>query len=181
MNEEWRAIPGWEGFYEVSSEGRIRSVRRLVPINSVTPERKRWMGGGVRKLTRQKDGYLAATLTGDGRRELMMAHRAVLLAFVGQPEEGSVARHLNGTPTDNQPKNLCWGTHEENMQDRKRHGRYTAGASHPMAKLTDEQAIAIFNSPLGAADLSRQYGIHKSKIWAIKTGKTWGSVTGSQQ
>lgn len=175
---EWRPIPDWVGFYEVSNDGRIRSVRRLVSINSVTPERKRWMGGTERTLSRWKDGYLGVTLTGGGLRSRMAVHRAVLLAFKGQPGIGNVCRHLNGNPSDNRLDNLEWGSHLDNMQDRKGHGRYSSGEQHHMSKLTAEQVVSIYKSRGTAADVAAAYGVNQSLIHKIRCGELWREVTG---
>ncbi len=177
---EWRPVSGWEGFYEASNDGQVRSIRRLVSINSVTPERKRWMGGAIKKQRRLKGGYLGVTLTGGGKRSIVQVHRAVLLAFVGEPPAGCVARHLNGNPKDNRLENLAWGTHTENMQDRKAHGNYSVGEDHHMAKLTSEQVMEIYQSTESGVTLSERYGVHQTKISAIRNGKTWRSVTGGK-
>lgn len=101
--EEWRPIPGHDG-YEASSLGRVRSPRRVL---------KPW--GSNNKI-----GHLKVGLDG-GKR--MWVHRAVLLAFVGPCPPGLEVRHLNGEPTDNRVENLRYGTHAENMQDMAAHGR----------------------------------------------------------
>lgn len=174
--ERWAEIPGWEGFYEISSFGRVRSIRRLVQINSVTPDRKRWMGGAIRTAHVDKGGYLRVSLTGGGRREYIQVHRAVLMAFSRLPELGEVARHLNGSPGDNRSENLAWGTHLENMQDRVAHGHYAAGEKHVMAKLTEQQAESIRSSPLSGVELSRLLGVGTSTISRVRRGHCWSKA-----
>lgn len=175
----WRDVPRWEGLYQVSSGGEVRSIRRLVSINSVTPERKRWMGGSVRK-PKPSNGYLIVTLTGAGRREVHRVHRLVLATFIGPAPEGQACRHLNGNSLDNRLVNLAWGTHHENMADRKAHGNYAVGDKHPMAKLTNEQALAIYRSNAKLQALSDAYGVDKTKISAIRLGHTWVDITGGK-
>lgn len=178
--EVWLEIPGWEGFYEVSSLGRIRSIRRLSRVNSITPDRKRMMGGKVRKLQKIKGGYLRVPLTADGRRESMQVHRAVLLAFKGNPADGQVARHLNGNPSDNRAENLEWGTHLENMEDRQLHGNYENGERHVMARLSDKDALHIYISEELGIDLAEHYGVSPTVISSIRRGHTWRHVTGGK-
>lgn len=171
--EQWQSIPGWEGFYEVSDAGRIRSVRRLSRVNSVTPDRKRMMGGKIRKLQTLKDGYLGCWLTAEGRREHIRVHHAVLMAFKGMRKDSQIARHINGNPCDNRPENLEWGTHQENMVDRKSHGNYARGSRHVMAILTEEAALYIKNSAKKGVCLAAMCGVSTSTISNIRRGRTW--------
>lgn len=180
MEEVWKAIPGWEGFYEASSIGRVRSIRRLSRLNSKQPERKRWMGGIVKKQTLQKGGYYSVMLTAKGNRVRMPVHRAVLMAFSGFPQDCQITRHLNGNPADNRVDNLAWGSHLENMADRKDHGRYAAGESHVMAKLTNEQALEIYKSDERGIDLAKRFGIHQTIVSDIRRGRIWTDVTGGK-
>ena len=171
--EIWKAIPGWEGFYEVSDLGRVRSIERLARVNSVNPERKRRMGGQVRKLTPGTNGYLFVVLTALGRRERWGAHQLVLAAFIGPRPTGLVSRHLDGNNINNVPRNLAWGTHKENMEDRKKHGRYPTGADHPMAKLTQQDVDHIRVSAKGLTELGRKFGVVSTHIWKIRRREVW--------
>lgn len=173
VKEIWLPLTGWSGFYEVSNLGAIRSVRRLSQVNAINPERKRMMGGNVRKLQKIKDGYLGLWVTAEGRREHIRVHRAVLLAFKGEPKSGQVARHLNGKPDDNRAENLEWGSHLENMADRKSHGNYMACDKHVMAKLTPDQVEFIRASEMTGAAISRILGIGQSQISRIRRGQSW--------
>ena len=122
-NEEWRPIPGYEGAYEVSSFGRVRSLDR------VTDRGRRWKG---RMMTPAalRNGYLVVTLWRDGAQRTPLVHRLVLTAFVGDPLEGHEALHRNGVRDDNRLDNLAWGTHSDNQYDQIAHG------THPKASLT---------------------------------------------
>ena len=177
VNIEWREIPGWDGFYEVSSDGKVRSIRRLVSINSVTPERKRWMGGSEITPRKVKDGYLVVTLSGGGRRQKLPVHRAVLMTFSRLPVEGEVCRHMNGNPADNRSSNLQWGSHLENMQDRQEHGHYQTCDSHHMAKLSREQVAEIYTSRGTTSEIAAKYGVGTSTVNRIRTGVSWSDVT----
>lgn len=97
--EEWRSVVGWEGFYEVSSQGRVRRV-----------------GKSPRKLSRARTGYFVCSLNRPGVQTLHTVHRMVLEAFIG-PGDGLEARHLNHNRADNRLVNLAWGTSAENSAD----------------------------------------------------------------
>lgn len=102
---EWRPVPGWEGLYEVSSDGQIRSLRAGRPMRTFITEK----------------GYRRVYLYRGKRIQRVRVHTAVLGAFVGPRPAGMVTRHLDGNPANNHLSNLAWGTHAENEADKKRH------------------------------------------------------------
>lgn len=119
--ENWRAIPGYEGAYEVSDLGRVRSLDREVHH---TDGRVRRLRGALIKPTVMDDGRLTVTLPGKPRRKHRV-HRLVLRAFVGEPEPGQEAcHHPDPTPTNNRLSNLRWDSSSENMLDRVRTGTH---------------------------------------------------------
>lgn len=121
--EEWRPIPGYEGIYEVSSIGRVKSVERL-------DSRGRRRASRARSLARQKSGHLTVALCRNGIRENVGVHRLVLLAFVGPCPPGLEACHWNDVPDDNRVENLRWDTRAANIADSVRNG------THHMARTT---------------------------------------------
>lgn len=118
--EEWRPIPDYEGIYEVSGHGRVRSVDRyILPGRGGTPRLRR---GAMRTLTPGRRGHLYVPLFSAGRVKTMPVHQLVLLAFVGPRLDGMEGCHNNGVPDDNRVENLRWGTRSENSLDMVRHG-----------------------------------------------------------
>lgn len=114
--EEWRPIPGFDGLYEASSLGRVRSVLphpkgRTPALHVLTPALHR-------------NGYLNVGLRRSGRRVVVGVHRLVCMAFHGLPAAGEEARHLDSDRTNNTAENLAWGTHADNMQDAVAAGRH---------------------------------------------------------
>ncbi len=119
QEEIWRPIPGWEGLYEASTHGRIRSLDRTVcDIRGRNlPVRGRILKGGLHSF-----GYPRVLLCRNNRVYSKNVHSLVLLTFVGPLPEGGHARHINGNPADNRLVNLAYGTVSENMQDKRNHG-----------------------------------------------------------
>lgn len=117
---EWRAIPEWEGLYEVSDDGQVRSLDRAILGKNGATYRKR---GQLLALSGNNRGYWMVHLKRNRARTPMTVHKAVLNAFVGPRPHGLVARHLDGNPHNNNINNLKWGTYSENGHDAVGHGR----------------------------------------------------------
>lgn len=113
--EEWRPVVGYEGIYEVSDRGRIRSL-------GFTDSLGRHRAGRMKSPAHTADGHLQTRLSKDGVLTGHMVHRLVLEAFEGPCPDGMEACHWNDVPDDNRLENLRWGTHAENMRDRTRNG-----------------------------------------------------------
>lgn len=112
--EEWRPIPGYEGIYEVSDRGRVRSLDR-------TSSHGRRLRGQILKPV-VRSGYLGVGLHASGVSRIHSAHRLVLSAFVGPAPADMEARHLDGDRSNNTASNLAWGTSQQNIRDQLRHG-----------------------------------------------------------
>lgn len=119
--ERWLPVPGYEGYYEVSDQGRVRSLDRRLPYrNGTRMHRGRLLVGG-----RSPD---------DGRRLVQLAHEGghswprvsvlVLEAFVGPRPAGMYACHNNGDATDDRLENLRWDTPSGNTADCLMHGNH---------------------------------------------------------
>lgn len=167
--EEWRAVVGFEGFYEVSSHGRVRRIATRV--------RKL---GGSRVLRDQHTGagYRSVDLFDGTHWKLYQVHRLVLAAFVGACPHGMESRHLDGDKTNNSRLNLAWGTHAENMADQVRHGTRARGTSMPTAKLTEAAVVEIRRRCKHASlrALSREFGVTPEAIRGVVRGLTWAHV-----
>jgi hypothetical protein len=112
MKEVWLDCVGFEGFYQVSNFGNVRSVERMV-MNRV--------GNGLRKspakLLKQclsKSGYWIVSFCADGVKSNQTVHRLVCRAFIDNPKNKPQVNHKNGIKTDNQVSNLEWVTVSEN-------------------------------------------------------------------
>jgi hypothetical protein len=115
-DEEWRAIPGYEGLYEVSDQGRVRSLDRDWGPDSRGRRRPR-RGKMLRPST--ASGYPVVVLAGRSTRSV---HSLVAEAFLGPRPSGLVVRHLNGDYLDPRAENLAYSTRKENAADMYLHG-----------------------------------------------------------
>lgn len=117
--EEWRVIPGYEGYYEVSCEGRVRSVERVLPDG-----RKR-AGKILRLCTTKGNGRLKVSLSRDGVAASVKVHQLVARAFLGQAPDGKhMVLHSDGNHLNNHASNLRWGNNSDNVRDSISHGTW---------------------------------------------------------
>ncbi len=180
--ETWLDIPGYEGWYQASSEGRIKSLARS------TPTRNRWgpcTYNAPEKIIEGRltdDGYRRMSLCVAGKITHQFAHKLVALAFHGAcPAHCDQVAHWDGDKLNNQPRNLRWATTLENMADKVRHG-LTAdqfGERHSHSKLTNEQVKAIRSVEkyrgVNAA-LAPLYGVAPQTISKIRRGERWPHI-----
>lgn len=125
MAEQWLPIPGYEGLYEVSDHGNVRSLDRVT--TDVGGARTRRFRGKLLPGYVLPVGYRAFQLSArDKIKSLQYAHRLVLLEFVGPAPKGTEGCHHDGDSLNNHISNLRWGTRQDNVQDSIRHGTHWA-------------------------------------------------------
>lgn len=117
--EQWKPVVGYEGLYEVSDHGNVRSLGRTVTKKNGQIYRRR--GGPLKPRSGQK--YASVVLyDAEGATWTVRVHRLVILAFVGPIPDGMLVRHYDDNPRNNHLSNLAIGTHSENMRDAVRNG-----------------------------------------------------------
>ena len=99
-NEVWTTIIGYDGLYEVSNHGRVKSLKRFNPKSG---KGGRWYSEKMLKLREDKDGYLTVCLTKDGKRKLCKVHRLTLSSFSGEEKDLQV-NHIDGNKQNNHIK-----------------------------------------------------------------------------
>lgn len=120
--ERWLPVPGYEGYYEVSDYGRVRSLEREVYSRQWGNYRR--VPGRYLSLGDKGRGYRAVNMCREGKQRSAMVHRLVTSAFVGPCPAGMEVCHKNGDPSDNRLANLRYGTSSENKRDSVRHGTH---------------------------------------------------------
>ena len=182
MPEQWKPIPGYEGLYEVSDEGKVRSLNRVVTVKrGGSPGFSMQLQGKELICDTNPEGYKTAHLSKKGKVKTIKVARLVLQAFIGPCPEGMETRHKDGNNQNDSLKNLTWGTHLENMRDRYMHGTYLTGEKHCRAKLNDFQvriirrltenklrAGAVGGRILSYREIADIFGVSESCIGMIK-------------
>lgn len=163
-------VPGYEGLYEVSDLGHVRSFPRVT--------RSGVRGGKMLKPYLRRDGYLEVYLYKEPRRKFSwLVHRLVLEAFVGKCPEGLEALHGGKDKTDNRLENLKWGTRSQNMgEDRVRDKQSNRGEQSGHAKLTWDDVCEIRRlvaAGVTQRHIAKQYSVSFHTINDIHLRKTW--------
>ena len=166
--ETWRPVPGFEGAYEVSDLGRVRSLDRMIDQSAKSGKvYTKLIKGKMLRPGRMKSGHLSVVL---GRAAgSHCVHALVLLAFKGPPAPGQETRHLNGLEWDNRLVNLAYGTRSENTADKKDH-KGTKNYILDTPKIKEIKAALKHPYPGIGRNLAERYGVAESTISAIKHG-----------
>lgn len=172
MEEIWKSISEYEGMYDVSNLGRIRSHKY---INS------------PRTMANKKDpnGYESIVLCKYGTRNQQRIHRLVAFEFLPNPNNYPVVNHKNGIRNDNRAENLEWCTQSQNLIHSrdvlgyKRKGESSQGSKNGRALVSEEQVLAMRKDrELGKSniEISNCYKISPSTLSKILTRNTWKHI-----
>ncbi len=166
--ENWKPVLGFEGLYEVSDHGRVRSLLR---------SRSEILVGGV-----SQNGYRNVLLSKNGKVTGRSVHSLVLEAFVAPRVAGMQACHWDGVKSNNRLDNLRWDTAKANKHDQRRHGTIGGahkGTAHHLAKLWPEAIWVIRAEPEFrgvVAMLSRAFGVSTASIRNVRSRKIWQHI-----
>ena len=156
--EEWRDIKGYEGIYQVSNEGRVKSKQRLARNNHTIKEK-------IRKPKIDKDGYCCVKLWIDGISKEYFIHRLVAQAFIPNPYNKPCIDHINTNKTDNRVENLRWCTHKENTNNPISREKYLKNRY----RVEGERRINIYKPTKEA--VAKMAEKHKKPVGMYKDGK----------
>ena len=165
--EIWKDIEGYEGLYQVSNMGRIKSFQ----YDKIK--------GKILKPSLCAFDYLKINLRLNNTPKTEKLHRLVAKAFIPNPENKPQINHKDGNKQNNRVDNLEWCTDRENKQHAVRMGLHTVlkGEDNPNAKLTWKQANSIRKEYKKGntthKKLGKKYSIGKSRIGEILLNKAW--------
>jgi len=136
MIEEWKAIPGYEGQYEISSLGRVQSLSRLIRfVSKGNNEAFRLSRERIVKQNLCGSGYLKVGLVKNCEHENKIIHRLVAEAFLPNPNNLPEVHHVNGNKLINRADNLQWVSRSENKIRDYALGIRKIGTDHHFSKL----------------------------------------------
>ncbi len=182
LQEEWRSVVGFEGFYEVSNLGRVRRLPGFLPTKRPGAFRS-WKGRIMKLHAVKKDGHLLFRFCKYNVRGNYSVHRAVLEAFVGPCPEGMQACHFpDRDPTNNRLDNLRWDTPKANSLDSLKHGTRARGDRQGSAKLDAEKVKDIRENyrhhtrDFGAKAFAAKYSVSLCTIQSVVSGRYWSHI-----
>lgn len=173
--EEWRDVAVYEGLYQVSNEGRVRSFRErgshkvgTTPFIMKTP-------------ISMPTGYHVCNLFKHGKRKSALVHRLVATAFIPNPEQKPQVNHKNGVRSDNRLSNLEWVTASENVKHGFDHNgripsRLGVHAPCPYRPFNEDQIRFIRSANMTGVELSKMFGVSPQAICNIRKRRTYADI-----
>lgn len=171
--EEWRDINGYEGLYQVSNFGRVKSFHR-----------------GTTKIIKpqiNRKGYLNITMNKNGMQKTFRIHRLVAEMFILNTDCKPQVNHRDGHKLNNHVNNLEWVTEVENVHHAFLSGLVSQGSTRNTAKLTHEQVQDILQNcvigdlSFGLSAFARKFNVDRTTIAAVIHGERYKNVNGDRQ
>ncbi len=171
MEEEWKDIVGFEGYYQISNLGRLKSLPKMY--------QGKYRGEYIMKLFNDKQGYLYTMLniTKTRKRKHVLIHRLVAIAFIINNENKREVNHIDGVKNNNIVSNLEWNTRSENQVHAFKLGldKPKIGSLNGKSILTENNVEFIKENIkiISIKKLAEMFGVSKSTINNIKYKKSW--------
>ena len=172
--ENWKPIPSWEDFYEVSDQGQVRSLDRTVIDRN---GRQMKYKGKSLKWQNLGQGYPSVTLYQSGKQRTRLVHTLVAKAFIGPYPEGMECCHNDGNRWNPALSNIRYDTRSGNHADKIQHGTSAQGENHPHSKLTVDNIRLIRNSEDTCVSLAKKLGVTFQTISKIRLQKAWSHIS----
>lgn len=174
MKEIWKDIKGYEGFYQISNLGNVRSLQRKAPSGKSVKQI-------IRKQSIDKNGYCVVGLNKNKTQKTYKVHRLVAIAFIDNPKNLPEVNHKDEDKTNNNVSNLEWCDAKYNLTYGSRKDMFV-GTKNNNCKLSEQDVKDIrrlykkrdpkFNS----LALGKKYGISHTHILNIIKNKSWNNI-----
>ena len=158
MEEVFKDINGYEGFYQISNLGRVVSFKR---------NKYRFL-----KINLNINKYYLVGLSRDNKQKSFRVHRLVAKAFIPNPLDKKAVNHINGNKKDNTVSNLEWCTYSENMK----HSYDVLKRKSGRSKLSRKEVISIREDGRTHLEISKDYNVTRRNITEIKNNKIWKNI-----
>lgn len=159
------------GVYKLRSDGKIFSKyqQNFTKVGVTTSIGDSWK---ELKIFLTRKGYPVVTLNNKQYR----LHRLLAENFIPNPAKYKYVLHKDDNKQNYSLDNLYWGTHQMNMDDRKQNNNNVIGSKNSQSKLTEREALEIFNKKLSLNKLAKLYNVSKRCVLFIKQKKTWKHI-----
>lgn len=178
--EVWKDVLGYEGMYQVSNKGRVKSLKRVVEFKDgrtrVFPEKIRVQRLNVTKERVKKGGshYYSVMLSKDDKKSLRLVHRLVAESFFGLIPEGVDVCHGMGGPLDNRVENLSFGTRTENNQDKIEQRKLDPDRKYKKLSVNDVREIRRLLAERETHKfITSRFNVSRGLVSKISCGATW--------
>lgn len=167
--EEWRDIKGYEGKYQISNMGNIRSLWRYKPSGRGKYVTKEISTKELKRIKNDKLGYQIVTLLKDGIRERKLIHRLVAEAFLPNPNNLPIVNHIDYNPSNNNVGNLEWCSQKQNVRHSLCHFpkykfRSTNSGEHHIFKTPNNTFTVRVGKPQKTFKTLEEAILHRDKI-----------------
>lgn len=177
--EVWKDVVGYEGYYQVSNRGQVKSLPREIKRKNSRIYRTKLK---LMKIHVSNRGYPAVRLTVNNKSRVHLVHRLVATTFIENRENKPYVNHIDGNKTNNNLSNLEWTTPTENSHHSWEIGlsKPTKGMRHYSAKLDDEKVVyirkAFKNKEKSIIELAEIFNITPQSVGAVINRKTWRHI-----
>lgn len=174
--EIWKDIPGFEGLYQASNLGRIKSLERWYQSANLLK-----MPENIKKQKPNVGGYWYLHLCKNGKKWATSVHKLIALTFIGpKPYEKATVNHIDSNKLNNRAENLEYCSIKENIQHHRKNVNDYIGINHPMARLTEKDILDIREeyktSKILQKDMAKRYNVSQVMISRIIKRKTWTHI-----
>jgi hypothetical protein len=175
LKEIWKDIEGYEGLYQVSNLGRVKSCKRKIKTKYgvIRAYKER-----ILKTNFDAESYGRVCLHKLNCGKLTLVHRLVAEAFILNTTSEENVLHKNGNPKDNRVENLYWGSQKDNAEDRERH-RKAKNKLHHNCKFPEfiiKTIKFLYRNGIKKPQLSRWFGIKYTTICSICSDRSWKHI-----
>ena len=166
----WMPVVGFEGYYEVSSNGDVKSIERIVTdVNGIKHHiKEHTMKATITKDRNGNDGYYVVNLHKNGKSCVMCVHVLVAMAFIQNPLNLPTVNHIDGCKSNNTVENLEWTSYSENNTHALKMGLRSPRGTQ-IIQILNGELVEVYNS---VCEASRQTGIGRSMISHCVNGRT---------